>query len=107
MSELDVGTAILPVPVPVSVSGQGTTSLPNAADAAALARELNEQLAAVVAARPDRFGFFSDDPHAPCAADEAVRHARRRAVGQRPLTIQSRGFIQDSTRSASSGPLSS
>src|SRR6516165_4928067 len=54
MSELGVGTAIL------SVSTPGTTFLPKAADAAALARDLNEHLAAVVAAQPDRFGFFAD-----------------------------------------------
>jgi hypothetical protein len=44
MSELGVGTAILAVSMP------GTTFLPNPADAAALARDLNEYLAAVVAA---------------------------------------------------------
>jgi predicted TIM-barrel fold metal-dependent hydrolase len=56
MSELAVGTAIL------SVSTPGTTFLPNSADAAALARDLNDYLAAVVAAQPDRFGFFATVP---------------------------------------------
>lgn len=69
MSELAVGTAIL------SVSAPGTTFLPNPADAAALARDLNEHLAAVVAAQPDRFGFFATVPmpHVTESAEEAVR----------------------------------
>ncbi|MCV7029997.1 amidohydrolase family protein [Mycobacterium sherrisii] len=69
MSELGVGTAIL------SVSAPGTTFLPNPADAAALARDLNEHLAAVVAAQPDRFGFFATIPmpHVQESTDEAVR----------------------------------
>lgn len=69
MSELAVGTAIL------SVSAPGTTFLPNPADAAGLARDLNEHLAAVVAAQPDRFGFFATVPmpHVTESADEAVR----------------------------------
>jgi predicted TIM-barrel fold metal-dependent hydrolase len=56
MSELGIGTAIL------SVSAPGTTFLPNPADAAALARDLNDHLAAVAAAQPDRFGFFATVP---------------------------------------------
>jgi predicted TIM-barrel fold metal-dependent hydrolase len=56
MSELGVGTAIL------SVSTPGTTFLPNSADAAALARDLNDYLATVVATQPDRFGFFATAP---------------------------------------------
>lgn len=69
MSELAVGTAIL------SVSAPGTTFLPNPADAAALARDLNEHLAAVVAAQLDRFGFFATVPmpHVTESAEEAVR----------------------------------
>ncbi|WP_301149343.1 amidohydrolase family protein [Mycobacterium simiae] len=69
MSELAVGTAIL------SVSAPGTTFLPNPADAAGLARDLNEHLAAVVAAQPDRFGFFATVPmpHVTESAEEAVR----------------------------------
>jgi 6-methylsalicylate decarboxylase len=69
MSELGVGTAIL------SVSAPGTTFLPNPADAAALARDLNEYLATVVAPQPDRFGFFATIPmpHVKEATDEVVR----------------------------------
>ncbi|GBG37379.1 amidohydrolase [Mycobacterium montefiorense] len=69
MSELGVGTAIL------SVSAPGTTFLPNPADAAALARDLNEYLATVVAAQPDRFGFFATIPmpHVDESVSEVVR----------------------------------
>jgi predicted TIM-barrel fold metal-dependent hydrolase len=69
MAELGVGTAIL------SVSAPGTTFLPKAADAAALARDLNEHLAAVVAAQPDRFGFFATIPmpHVKESAAEVAR----------------------------------
>src|SRR5246127_3069340 len=69
MSELDVGTAIL------SVSTPGTTFLPNPADAAALARDLNDCLATVVAAQPDRFGFFATVPmpHIDESVAEVVR----------------------------------
>jgi 6-methylsalicylate decarboxylase len=69
MSELGVGTAIL------SVSAPGTTFLPNPADAAALARDLNEYLAAVVTAQTDRFGFFATIPmpHVKESADEVAR----------------------------------
>jgi predicted TIM-barrel fold metal-dependent hydrolase len=69
MSELGVGTAIL------SVSAPGTTFLPNPADAAALARDLNDYLASVVAAQPDRFGFFAiaPMPHVDESAAEVVR----------------------------------
>jgi predicted TIM-barrel fold metal-dependent hydrolase len=56
MAELDVGTAIL------SVSTPGTTFLPNPADAAALARDLNHYAAELAAAQPDRFGFFATVP---------------------------------------------
>ena len=69
MSELGVGTAIL------SVSTPGTTFLPNPADAAALARDLNDYLATVVAAQPDRFGFFATVPmpHVDESVAEVVR----------------------------------
>lgn len=56
MAELDIGTAIL------SVSTPGTTFLPQAADAAALARDLNDYSAELVAAQPERFGFFATVP---------------------------------------------
>ena len=69
MAELDVGTAIL------SVSTPGTTFLPSPADAAALARDVNDHTAALVAAQPDRFGFFATVPmpHVDIAVAEAVR----------------------------------
>lgn len=69
MDALDVGTAIL------SVSAPGTTMLPAAADAFALARDLNDELAGVVHERPDRFGFFATVPlpHIEAATAEAVR----------------------------------
>lgn len=56
MADLDVGTAI------VSVSTPGTTFLPDPAEAAALARDLNEYSANLVASQPDRFGFFATVP---------------------------------------------
>ena len=69
MSELGVGTAIL------SVSAPGTTFLPKPADSAALARDLNDHLATVVGAQPDRFGFFATIPmpHVEESAAEVVR----------------------------------
>ncbi|OBK33461.1 amidohydrolase [Mycobacterium sp. 1245111.1] len=69
MAELGVGTAIL------SVSTPGTAFLPNPADAAALARDLNDYTADVVAARPDRFGHFATVPlpHLDESAAEAKR----------------------------------
>lgn len=69
MSELDVATAIL------SVSTPGTIFLPDAADAAALARDLNDFCADLTRKHPDRFGFFATVPmpHLPEAVDEAVR----------------------------------
>ncbi|OMC21364.1 amidohydrolase family protein [Mycobacterium sp. SP-6446] len=69
MSELGIGTAIL------SVSAPATTFLPNPADAAALARDLNDHLATVVGAQPDRFGFFATlpMPHVGESVAEAVR----------------------------------
>lgn len=56
MAELDVGTAIL------SVSTPGTAFLPNPADAAALARDVNDYCAALSAEHPDRYGFFATIP---------------------------------------------
>lgn len=56
MAALGVGTAIL------SVSAPGTTFLPDPADAAALARDLNDYGAEVVSAQPDAFGFFAMPP---------------------------------------------
>jgi len=69
MAELDVATAIL------SVSTPGTTFLPKAADAAALARDLNDYTAELVASRPEQFGFFATvpTPHLEASVAEAVR----------------------------------
>lgn len=69
MAALNVDTAIL------SVSTPGTTFLPNSTDAASLARDLNDYLAGLVAAQPDRFGFFATIPmpHLGEAVDEAIR----------------------------------
>lgn len=69
MAELDIGTAIL------SVSTPGTSFLPNPADAAALARDLNDYAAELVAAQPDRFGFFATVPmpHIDESVTETVR----------------------------------
>jgi len=69
MAELGVATAIL------SVSTPGTTFLPKAADAAALARDLNDYGAQLAAAQPDRFGFFATIPmpHIDEAVAEVVR----------------------------------
>lgn len=55
MARLDVATAIL------SVSAPGTTFLPNPADAAALARDLNDHSADLAASQSDRLGFFAVD----------------------------------------------
>ncbi|QLL07528.1 amidohydrolase family protein [Mycobacterium vicinigordonae] len=69
MDALDVSTAIL------SVSTPGTTFLPQAADASALARDLNDYTAALVAENPQRFGFFATIPlpHIDAAVSETVR----------------------------------
>ncbi|WP_100521039.1 amidohydrolase family protein [Mycobacteroides abscessus] len=69
MSELDVATAIL------SVSTPGTTFLSAAADAAALARDVNDYTAALVTEQPDRFGFFATVPmpHIEESVTEVVR----------------------------------
>ncbi len=69
MADLGVGTAIL------SVSAPGTTVFPEAADAAGLARDVNDHLAGVVAAQPDRFGFFATVPlpHVDASVSETVR----------------------------------
>ena len=69
MADLDVGTAIL------SVSTPGTAFLPNPADAAALARGLNDYTVELTAAHPDRFGFFATValPHVDESVAEVVR----------------------------------
>ena len=69
MADLDVATAIL------SVSTPGTTFLPNPADAAALARDLNDYGADLVASAPDRFGLFATVPipHIDESVAETVR----------------------------------
>jgi 6-methylsalicylate decarboxylase len=69
MSELNIATAIL------SVSTPGTTFLPKSTDAAALARDLNDYTAELVAAQPDRFGFFATVPmpHLDASVTEATR----------------------------------
>src|ERR1700730_7103134 len=69
MADLDVGTAIL------SISTPGTAFLPNPADAAALARGLNDNTAELAAAHPDRFGFFATVPMP--NVDEAVAEVVR------------------------------
>ncbi len=69
MAKLGVATAIL------SVSAPGTTMFPAVADAAALARDLNDYSAELVAAQPDRFGFFATlpMPHLDASVAESVR----------------------------------
>lgn len=69
MIALDIDTAIL------SVSTPGTTFLPEPADATALARDINDYSAALVAEHPARFGFFATVPlpHVDAAVDEAIR----------------------------------
>ena len=69
MADLDVATAIL------SVSTPGTTFLPNPVDAAALARDLNDYGADLVASAPDRFGLFATVPipHIDESVAETVR----------------------------------
>jgi predicted TIM-barrel fold metal-dependent hydrolase len=69
MAELDVATAI------VSVSTPGTTFVPSPADAAALARDLNDYGADLVASAPDRFGFFATVPmpHIDESVAESIR----------------------------------
>jgi predicted TIM-barrel fold metal-dependent hydrolase len=69
MAELDIATAIL------SVSTPGTSFLPNQADAAALARDLNDYSADLVTAHAERFGFFATIPmpHVDESTAEVVR----------------------------------
>ncbi len=69
MSELWTATAI------VSVSTPCTTFLPDPADATAPARDVNDYTADLVAAQPDRFGFFATVPmpHIEQSVAEAVR----------------------------------
>jgi predicted TIM-barrel fold metal-dependent hydrolase len=68
-AELGIDTAIL------SVSTPGTTFLPNAADAAALARDLNDYTADLVSSSAGELGFFATVamPHVAEATAEAVR----------------------------------
>jgi 6-methylsalicylate decarboxylase len=69
MAELEVGTAIM------SVSTPGTTFLLAASDALALARDLNDYTADLVASQADRFGFFATVPmpHIDESVTEVVR----------------------------------
>ncbi|RFZ14633.1 Amidohydrolase [Mycobacterium marinum] len=69
MAELTVGAAIL------SVSAPATAFLPQASDAAALARDINDYAADVVAGRPAQFGFFATVPmpHLDQSVAETVR----------------------------------
>ena len=69
MAELDIGTAIL------SMSTPGTSFLSEPADAAALARDLNDYTCGLVGAQPERFGFFATVPmpHIHAAVAETVR----------------------------------
>lgn len=56
MSALTVDTAI------VSVSTPGTTFLPDAGDAAGMARDVNDYAADIGASDPKSFGFFATVP---------------------------------------------
>jgi 6-methylsalicylate decarboxylase len=69
MAELNVATAIL------SVSTPGTAFLPGAQDATSVARDVNDYLAELTRAHPDRFGFFATVPmpHLSESVDEVAR----------------------------------
>ncbi len=69
MAELDVDTAIL------SVSTPGTSFLPDPADSAALARDLNDYTSGLVDNQRERLGFFATVPmpHVDAAIAETVR----------------------------------
>jgi 6-methylsalicylate decarboxylase len=69
MAELNIATAIL------SVSTPSTTFLSSPSDAASLARDINDCLADLVEAQPDRFGFFATIPmpHIGESVDEVAR----------------------------------
>ncbi len=69
MDDLGIGTGI------ASVSAPATTFLPNPADALALARDVNDHNAELVADQPGRFGFFATVPmpHVAESVTEAVR----------------------------------
>jgi predicted TIM-barrel fold metal-dependent hydrolase len=69
MEVLRIGTAI------ASVSTPGTAFMSTAADAAAVARDVNDHNADLVAAHPDRFGFFATVPmpHIDESVAETVR----------------------------------
>src|SRR6185503_3550358 len=65
------------------VSTPGTTFRSNVADAAALARDLNDYSAQLVADQPDRFGFFATVPmpHIGESVTESVRALDEKADG--------------------------
>jgi predicted TIM-barrel fold metal-dependent hydrolase len=69
MDELDIATGMM------SLSAPATTFLSDAADAAMLARDVNDFNADVVGTHPDRFGFFATlpMPHVVESVAEAVR----------------------------------
>jgi len=69
MEVLGVSTAVL------SVSTPGTTFLPDCADAAALARDLNDYTADLAVKAQGRFGFFATVPmpHSTAAVTESIR----------------------------------
>jgi 6-methylsalicylate decarboxylase len=69
MAELNISTAIL------SVSTPGTAFLPEAVDAAVLARDLNDYCADLAQSERERFGFFATVPmpHVEESVAEAVR----------------------------------
>ncbi|MFE7746697.1 amidohydrolase family protein [Nocardia sp. NPDC057455] len=69
MERAEIASAVL------SVSTPGTTFVADAAQAAELARSVNDYTAALAHAEPDRFGFFATlaMPDVPAAAAEAER----------------------------------
>lgn len=69
MHDLDVSTAIL------SVSAPGAAFLPAAADAAALARDINDYISELVLGHRNQFGFFATlpMPHVEESTAESVR----------------------------------
>lgn len=92
MTELGVDTAIL------SVSAPGTTFLPDAASAAALARDINDHGAELMSAR---FGLFATVPlpHLDAAVTEAVRALDElRADGVVPLANNAGTYLGEDAR---------
>ncbi|WP_409428677.1 amidohydrolase family protein [Mycobacterium sp. SMC-11] len=87
MADLDVGTAIL------SVSTPGTTFVSGPDDAAAWARDLNDYASALVAAYPDRFGFFATIPmpHLDASVAETIRALDKLAADGVVLLANSAG----------------